>query len=72
MTEFLPQFDIKDPNNHVVMTGAIGPAGPTLKAPPEDKTAPPLPPTPPLLPSDTDGSGNDSRAEPAESGLQRF
>nr|XP_033495873.1 collagen, type XXVIII, alpha 1b isoform X3 [Epinephelus lanceolatus] len=52
VTEFLPQFDMKDPNHHVVMTGAIGPAGPTLKAPPEKKTPPP-PPTPPLLPSDT-------------------
>ncbi|XP_049439428.1 collagen, type XXVIII, alpha 1b isoform X2 [Epinephelus fuscoguttatus] len=51
VTEFLPQFDMKDPNHHVVMTGAIGPAGPTLKAPPEKKTLPP--PTPPLLPSDT-------------------
>ncbi|KAA8591879.1 hypothetical protein FQN60_017253, partial [Etheostoma spectabile] len=53
VTEFLPQFDMKDPDRHVVMTGAIGPAGPTLKAPPEEKTQPPTPPTPPLPNSDT-------------------
>ncbi|XP_042369986.1 collagen alpha-1(XXVIII) chain-like, partial [Plectropomus leopardus] len=52
VTEFLPQFDVKEPNHHVVMTGAIGPAGPTLKTPTEKKTPAP-PPTPPPLPSDT-------------------
>lgn len=54
VTEFLPQFEMNNPTHDVVMTGAIGPAGPTLKAPPEEKT-PLLPalPTPPLLPSDT-------------------
>ncbi|XP_035527728.1 collagen, type XXVIII, alpha 1b [Morone saxatilis] len=50
VTEFLPQFDMKDPTNRMVMTGAIGPAGPTLKTPPEEKTPPP---TLVLLPSDT-------------------
>ncbi|XP_038566524.1 collagen, type XXVIII, alpha 1b [Micropterus salmoides] len=53
VTEFLPQLDLKDPTNHMVMTGAIGPAGPTLKSEPEEKTPPPLATTPPLLPSDT-------------------
>lgn len=55
VTEFFPQFDIKDPN-HVVVTGAIGPAGPTLRAPPEEKTPTPFPP--PLLPPDSDASGS--------------
>lgn len=54
VTEFLPHLDTKDPTDDVVMTGAIGPAGPTLKAPLVEKTAGPLPPpTPALLPSDT-------------------
>lgn len=51
VTEFFPQFDIKDTTNHVVVTGAIGPAGPTLRAPPEEKTPTPFPP--PLHHSDT-------------------
>ncbi|XP_024659919.2 collagen, type XXVIII, alpha 1b isoform X1 [Maylandia zebra] len=50
VTEFLPQFDVNNPTHDVVMTGAIGPAGPTLKTPPEEKI-PPVP-TPPLLSSD--------------------
>ncbi|XP_068562991.1 collagen, type XXVIII, alpha 1b [Cebidichthys violaceus] len=57
VTEFLPGFGKTDNNDHVVMTGAVGPAGPTLRAPSEEKTQPPppppTPPTPPLLPPDT-------------------
>ncbi|XP_074508970.1 uncharacterized protein LOC141778537 [Sebastes fasciatus] len=53
VTEFHRQFGMKDPNNNVVMTGAIGPAGPTLRAPPEETTQLPTPTTPPLLPPDT-------------------
>ncbi|KAM7421497.1 hypothetical protein PAMA_015576 [Pampus argenteus] len=41
VTEFLPQSDMK---NHMMLTGAIGPAGPTLKTPSEVKTPPPTPP----------------------------
>ncbi|XP_070691171.1 collagen, type XXVIII, alpha 1b [Pempheris klunzingeri] len=52
VTEFLPQLDMKDPTHHVVMTGAIGPAGPTLKAPHAEKTPRPSPQTPARLPSD--------------------
>ncbi|XP_029307094.1 collagen, type XXVIII, alpha 1b [Cottoperca gobio] len=54
VTEFPPKFDMKDPNRHVVMTGAIGPVGPTWKA--EERTPPPsssTSPTPPLPSSDT-------------------
>lgn len=61
VTEFFPQFDIKDPINHVVVTGAIGPAGPTLRAPSEEKTPTPFPP--PLLPPDTDTSGSSRELE---------
>lgn len=51
------EFDMKDPNHHVAMTGAIGPAGPTLRALPEEKTpAPSPPPSPPQQPSDTQRS----------------
>ncbi|XP_069544117.1 collagen, type XXVIII, alpha 1b [Brachyistius frenatus] len=56
VTEFLPQFEMNNPTRRTVMTGAMGPAGPTLKAPPEEKTPPPTPPTPSLLPSGTDNS----------------
>ncbi|GAA6217249.1 collagen alpha-1(XXVIII) chain-like isoform X1 [Lates japonicus] len=53
VTEFLPKFEVKKPSLHgMVMTGAIGPAGPTLRAPLERRTPPTTPPTPPLLPSD--------------------
>lgn len=58
VTEFMPQFDMQDPTNNVVMTGAIGPAGPTLKTPSEERIPAPLPPTPALKPSDTRDSGN--------------
>ncbi|XP_030013147.1 collagen, type XXVIII, alpha 1b [Sphaeramia orbicularis] len=54
VTDFLSQLDVKNPSSHKIMTGAIGPAGPTLKNLPENKTPSPLsPPTPPPLPSDT-------------------
>ncbi|XP_023249185.1 collagen alpha-1(XXVIII) chain-like [Seriola lalandi dorsalis] len=55
VTEFLPQFEVKKPSVQMVMTGAVGPAGPTLKVPSE-KTPAPSPPTPPLLPSDSNMS----------------
>ncbi|KAM7382966.1 hypothetical protein PAMP_002657 [Pampus punctatissimus] len=50
VTEFLSQSDMK---NHMMMTGAIEPSGPTLKTPSEEKMPPP---TPPLLHSDIDVS----------------
>ncbi|KAK5862109.1 hypothetical protein PBY51_017538 [Eleginops maclovinus] len=48
VTDSFPQFDMKDPK-HVVMTGVIGPAGPTLKTPPPISST--LPTS--LLPSDS-------------------
>lgn len=54
--ELFPQFGRKDPTNHMVVTGAVGPAGPTLKALSEEKTPTPFPP--PLQPSDTYAAGN--------------
>ncbi|XP_068426632.1 collagen, type XXVIII, alpha 1b [Clinocottus analis] len=50
VTEFLPPFDMKDNNGRVGTTGAIGPAGPTLRVP-EETTQPPT--SPPLQPADT-------------------
>ncbi len=58
VTEFLPQFDMKDPTDRSAMTGANGPPGPTLRALPEERTPPLLLPTPAMLPSGTDSSGN--------------
>uniref|UniRef100_A0A3Q1HEG1 Uncharacterized protein n=1 Tax=Anabas testudineus TaxID=64144 RepID=A0A3Q1HEG1_ANATE len=52
VTEFLSQSEMKNPTHQVVMTGGIGPAGPTVKAPPEKKVSPLPPPTPPTLPPD--------------------
>lgn len=56
VTEFLPQFEIKNPTNRMVLTGAIGPAGPSLKSPPQEKMPPLPPPTPPLLSFDAEAS----------------
>ncbi|XP_054478041.1 collagen, type XXVIII, alpha 1b [Anoplopoma fimbria] len=53
VTELFPKFDMKENNDHVVMTGAMGPAGPTLRALPEEREQPAMPPTPPALASDT-------------------
>ncbi|CAJ1062945.1 collagen%2C type XXVIII, alpha 1b [Xyrichtys novacula] len=52
VTEFGPQFDMKDPDRHKVMTGAVGPAGPTLKVLPEERTPAPTATTPSLQPSE--------------------
>ncbi|KAL3060006.1 hypothetical protein OYC64_014577 [Pagothenia borchgrevinki] len=49
VTESFPQFDMKDPKR-VVMTGVIGPAGPTLMTPPRFTS---ILPTTPLLLSET-------------------
>ncbi|XP_061573967.1 collagen, type XXVIII, alpha 1b [Cololabis saira] len=54
VTEFLPQFEMNNPTRHI--NGAIGPAGPTLRALPEEEMPAPSPPTPQLLPSDTQTS----------------
>ncbi|XP_041842826.1 collagen, type XXVIII, alpha 1b [Melanotaenia boesemani] len=51
VTEFLPRFEMNSPPHH--LTGAIGPAGPTLRAPRGDDIAAQSPPSPPLLPSDS-------------------
>ncbi|XP_035813413.2 collagen, type XXVIII, alpha 1b isoform X2 [Amphiprion ocellaris] len=53
VTDFLSQLDTNNPTHSTVLTEAMGPAAPTLKAPPEEKK---LPPSPPLPPSDTYGS----------------
>lgn len=55
VTEFLPQFDMNNPTHHI--NGAIGPAGPTLRALPEEEMPVPSPPTLQLLPSDIHISG---------------
>ncbi|KAG8009788.1 Collagen alpha-1(XXVIII) chain [Nibea albiflora] len=52
VTEFLPHLDWKDPTNRMVMMGPFGPERPTSpQGLPEERTQ--MPPTPPLLPSDS-------------------
>ncbi|XP_067367921.1 collagen, type XXVIII, alpha 1b isoform X2 [Channa argus] len=61
VTEFLSQFELKNPTDHMVLTGSIRPAGPTRKAPSEDMKLLPSPPTPPLLPSEAHKSEHCSK-----------